>query len=429
MVGRVAARPIEAAFHLLQLDERGVPDEAGGRQLMVSVQSEEAHPEWVQLQAVSVLGGAEGDPRRPEVSDRWAATLHTLAAETDPSFGHLCDDATQLGVTALDEVIFRGGRVESMLAGREVLRGYSWVTVCPGELAARLGGVDALAASGAFARVEQLRCGGVWLQATKRFAEYDDAAVRRVFQVLAPVLPGGLPKPDPFAVHDGRTYRLVWEDAAQHRPAERAEPTEPATVEPLVTCDFAAAVGPGAGAVAHADEGYELRFERRLGHECAAVWRVLTDAAVAPEWLGRIPAPLRQPEYVIEPVVGGRVMLGYLDSTEGDGPLSAQVFELAEVVAAEAPVLFEYAAPGPDGPDVHERWQMHPGPDGSCRVSFTYVFQRLDRLALLLADWHCRLDAIALVLDCRDPAAAWDRWRPRYEGYRSLTRTDAQPRR
>ncbi len=277
--------------------------------------------------------------------------------------------------------------------------------------------------------MEQLRGGGVWLQATERFAEYDDAAVRRVFRVLAPVLPGGLPKPDPFAVDDGRTYRLVWEDAARYRPAEAAvRPAVRATVEPLVTGDFAAVVGPGVGAVADADEGHELRFERRLGHECAAVWRVLTDAAVAPEWLGRIPAPLRQPGDVIEPVVGGRVMLGYLDSTEGDGPLSAPVVGVAEVVAAEAPVLFEYAAPGPDGPDVHQRWRLHPGPDGGCRVSFTYVFQRLGRLALLLADWHCRLDAIALLLDGRDPATAWDRWRPRYEGYRSLIRTEAQPR-
>lgn len=85
-----------------------------------------------------------------------------------------------------------------MEAGRRVLRGYSWVTVCPAELAARLGGAAALAGCGAFVRVEELPRGAVWLQATEDFAGYDEAAMRRVFEALAPVLPAGQPEPDPF---------------------------------------------------------------------------------------------------------------------------------------------------------------------------------------------------------------------------------------
>jgi hypothetical protein len=95
-----------------------------------------------------------------------------------------------------------------------MLRGYSWVTVCPEELAARLGGARALADTGAFFRIEELP-GGVRLQATEEFAAYDHAATERAFSALAPVLPPGTPYRSPF--HEG-PWRLVDKDAAELRP-------------------------------------------------------------------------------------------------------------------------------------------------------------------------------------------------------------------
>jgi hypothetical protein len=212
MLTELANRPLSAGFRLRQLDEAGIPYEGGG-ELAVDVEVEEDRPEWVQLSAGSTLFSAEHDPMRPEVSQRWAGVLREMAERVDASFGHLCDDASAAG-TALDATLFRGGEVESMLQGREVLRGYSWVTVCPAELARRLGGASALAATGAFAVVEQLPHGGVWLQATPDFAGYDERTVRRVFEALAPVLPAGKPERDPF---DDGPLRLVWEDAADYR--------------------------------------------------------------------------------------------------------------------------------------------------------------------------------------------------------------------
>jgi len=73
------------------------------------------------------------------------------------------------------------------------LRGYSWVTVAPAVLAGRLGGVGALRASGAFCEVGELAGGSVWLQATPRWSDYGQQQVDRVFEVLAPVLPSGMP--------------------------------------------------------------------------------------------------------------------------------------------------------------------------------------------------------------------------------------------
>lgn len=83
------------------------------------------------------------------------------------------------------------GPSDTWFRARRVLRGYSWVTVVPDEIAERLGGGEAFAASGAFWKVERLRQGGWWLQATHRFVDYQQAEAERVFNVLAPVLPEG----------------------------------------------------------------------------------------------------------------------------------------------------------------------------------------------------------------------------------------------
>ncbi|MER5790240.1 hypothetical protein [Streptomyces sp. NPDC001980] len=102
---------------------------------------------------------------------------------------------------------------ESLPEDREFLRGYAWVTVCPGELAQRLGGAAALSASGAFHRVVPLGAGGVLLQASETVAGYTDEVMEGVFTALARVLPEGEPQADP--AHP--TTRFVPRDAGQAR--------------------------------------------------------------------------------------------------------------------------------------------------------------------------------------------------------------------
>jgi hypothetical protein len=205
MLTELANRPLSAKFRLRQLDKAGVPYEGSGELLVAAEVVDEDRPEWVQLRAESTLLSAEHDPMRPVVTQRWAGVLRVMAEQVDACFGHLCDDDAAVGRTALDAALSRGGEVMSVLQGRRLLRGDSWVTVCPAELAWRLGGMQALAASGAFAVVEQLPHGGIWLPAT---TDFDQQAVRKVFKALAPVLPAGKPERGPF---DDRPRRLVWE--------------------------------------------------------------------------------------------------------------------------------------------------------------------------------------------------------------------------
>ncbi|MEU0523910.1 hypothetical protein [Streptomyces niveus] len=108
------------------------------------------------------------------------------------------------------EVVLKRRHHTSLEESRMLLRGYSWVTGVPAELAVRLGGARGLEATGAFHAVRELERGGLLLQATETLAGYDDRSMHAVFRALAPVLPPGMPgyrptRPDP---------RVVFEDAA-----------------------------------------------------------------------------------------------------------------------------------------------------------------------------------------------------------------------
>ncbi|WRZ87699.1 hypothetical protein OHB54_00485 [Streptomyces sp. NBC_01007] len=137
--------------------------------------------------------------------------LHAALDASNPLFGRI-EWNIFYELPNLDAVLRRRRRT-SLREGRQFLRGYAWVTVCPAELAARLGGAAALEDSGAFHRVLPLRAGGVLLQASATMDGYTDQVMERVFEALAPVLPPGEPSPDP-----ARPYmRFVPRDAATVR--------------------------------------------------------------------------------------------------------------------------------------------------------------------------------------------------------------------
>ncbi|MGW1540888.1 hypothetical protein ACWCPM_11710 [Streptomyces sp. NPDC002309] len=108
------------------------------------------------------------------------------------------------------EAALRRSHRKYLSESRTYLRGYSWVTGVPSELAARLGGASCFAATGAFHAVRELRGGGLLLQATETLAGYDDRAMHAVFRALAPVLPPGIPEHDPAR----ENLRVVFEDAS-----------------------------------------------------------------------------------------------------------------------------------------------------------------------------------------------------------------------
>jgi hypothetical protein len=61
---------------------------------------------------------------------------------------------------------------DSANASRRCLRGFGWITMCPPQIAERLGGAAALLDSSAFHTVCRLPAGGLWLQATEHVTPY-----------------------------------------------------------------------------------------------------------------------------------------------------------------------------------------------------------------------------------------------------------------
>ena len=91
---------------------------------------------------------------------------------------------------------------------------------CARELGEQLGGADAVRATG-LCSVVALEHGGLWLQATPSYDEYDIVAARRVFRALSPVLVAGTP----IVLAHGDEAAIV----AEHpRPGETPPPPAPA---------------------------------------------------------------------------------------------------------------------------------------------------------------------------------------------------------
>ncbi|HWG15896.1 MAG TPA: hypothetical protein VG268_21740 [Streptosporangiaceae bacterium] len=202
--GLERSQPYLVRLDMMPLDQAGRPVSAGPPATL-TVQRSQHDPRWARFEAEA--------PDRlvpwagtPDVPLDWAGFVKEQAGAVGAHYGHVTDDATSHG-TALERALL-GVLVEppGIPRCRDVLRGYSWVTIAAARLAARLGGAGALTASGCLDEVSVLPGGQVFLRATPVLAEYEGAAVRRVFGVLAPVLPAG--RPDPEAV-SGSRVRLV----------------------------------------------------------------------------------------------------------------------------------------------------------------------------------------------------------------------------
>ncbi|WP_132287055.1 hypothetical protein [Kribbella sp. VKM Ac-2568] len=170
-------------------------------------------PEWVEFEITASYRVADDAAIPIEGQQGLVELVAEFCHNAAPSFGNIASDNSG-SLTAL-EALLRRQRRDALAQSEAVLRGYSWVTVCPSALVKRLGGSSALEASGAFVEVRSLRSGAL-LKATETFEEYDDEAVMRVFKSLAPVLPVGVPHKPP-APSTRRRIRLVYEDASIYR--------------------------------------------------------------------------------------------------------------------------------------------------------------------------------------------------------------------
>jgi hypothetical protein len=186
----------------------GAPGESFSASLRVSTSPE--LPGVVSFHAVATYWALDG--RIPgSVQERWLNACARFCEDLPVTFGAVSSE-DGVGETALDMALGRS-KLESVRVSRSVLRGYSWVTICPQQLVERLGGAARLEESGAFWRIRPLASGATWMQASEHLEEYGVDAIRRVFRSLAPVLPEG-----PVESTWGNDWpSLVHADASQYR--------------------------------------------------------------------------------------------------------------------------------------------------------------------------------------------------------------------
>jgi hypothetical protein len=207
--------PRQASLWIGQLDQRG---HRSGRLLTLSIEHLDESPTWLRLighlDEETFLAPQSG----PATQQQWLRILLTFADRLNPGFGHL--SYPYYGKTALEDSFRSVGYARewrdhefTVNDCRRYLRGYSWVTVVPEELATRVGGAEGLRASGAFFDVRPLAGGGIWLQATQDYRDFDDQALERVFETLAPILRPGKPMQLP-QLHGKPPQKLVLRDAA-----------------------------------------------------------------------------------------------------------------------------------------------------------------------------------------------------------------------
>ncbi len=137
------------------------------------------------------------------------------------------------------------------------------------------------------------------------------------------------------------------------------------------------------------DGWFELRFERRLAHPVAKVWRALTE----PEHLGHwFPATV---DMDLTPGVKLRFELLPVAQERHD-IADEDMTSYGEMVAVDPPRLLEYTWMGET-----LRWELEPTADG-CLLRLTNVFADRAMAADDGAGWHVALEALNAALDGRD---------------------------
>jgi uncharacterized protein YndB with AHSA1/START domain len=145
-----------------------------------------------------------------------------------------------------------------------------------------------------------------------------------------------------------------------------------------------------------------LRYERRLPHPVARVWRALTEPAELRGWLA---------EAELEPAPGGTVRLRWLN-TDDEGNVA---IARGNVARWEPPQVLELDT------DIHGRLRFELEPDGAdaTRLTFTVEHDALpgEAVVKVRAGWHIHLEHLAEALD--GTPVDWPRWgeehRPRWD--------------
>lgn len=162
-----------------------------------------------------------------------------------------------------------------------------------------------------------------------------------------------------------------------------------------------ARLGSEAGAIRRVEDGWELRFERRLRHAPERVWKALTTGDGLACWLA---------EAQIEAKVGGKMDLYFRQPDHEFMPdVPERRRQSNEVLTVQPFTRFEHTFGG--NPDSVVSWRLEPDGDGTHltlihRVPESWAGARVN----VLSGWHYHMEGLDdAVQGVRHPWV-WDQW-------------------
>jgi uncharacterized protein YndB with AHSA1/START domain len=147
-----------------------------------------------------------------------------------------------------------------------------------------------------------------------------------------------------------------------------------------------------------------LRFERRLAHPVAKVWRAITDPEHLAHWY-----PMRRE---LEPAVGGKVREG---DPAAPGVIHGTVTEYDPPRVLEYTLSTEGVPMAGFGDRRTSRFELSPDPIG-CLLVFTHTFSDRAGAASFATGWQGCLDALESLLSGAR-LERFDRWTEHHEEY------------
>ncbi|MBI5323632.1 SRPBCC family protein [Bradyrhizobium sp.] len=155
------------------------------------------------------------------------------------------------------------------------------------------------------------------------------------------------------------------------------------------------------GRISRVGNRFEARIERTLKHDQEAVWRMLTDSSLLPQWLA--PGDLALSK-------GGAARLNFPESGTNVESVVTEV---------DPPRLIEYSWSSPGEPDRPLRWEAVATPGGT-RLSLTLGIPDSEDIARTCAGWDAHLEMFAAAMEGVPIKFPFERFKAAREAYRTL---------
>lgn len=146
---------------------------------------------------------------------------------------------------------------------------------------------------------------------------------------------------------------------------------------------------------------FEARLARVLEHEQAAVWKMLTDASMLPQWLAPGELSLRK---------GGPAKLNFPESGTNVDSVVTEV---------DPPRLIEYSWSGKDDPERPLRWELAVVPGGT-QLTLTLRIPDTEDIARTCAGWDAHLEMLAAAMEGVPIKFPFERFKAARESYKAL---------